>query len=95
MVKIPDDMRQKICVILRQYDVAHAALFGSFARGQAGDESDIDIVVEFRGRRSLLDLAGLKIDLQEALRREVDVVTYNSLHPRIKDTILSEQETLL
>ena len=42
---------------------------------------DIDILVEFESRKSLLDLAGLKIELEEKLKRDVDVLTYKSLHP--------------
>ncbi len=44
---------------------------------------------------SLLDLAGLKIELEEVLRKEVDVLTYNSLHPLLRDRILSEQVVIL
>jgi len=51
--------------------------------------------IEFEGRKSLLDLAGLKLDLQELLRRRVDVLTYKSLHPLLKERILSEQEVIL
>lgn len=70
-------------------------MFGSFVRGEMGEGSDIDILVEFKGEKSLLDLAGLKIELEELLGRKVDVLTYNSLHPLLKDRILSEQEAIL
>lgn len=72
-----------------------AALFGSVARGEATEESDIDLLIEFEGRKSLLDLAGLKLELQELLRRRVDLLTYKSLHPLLKERILSEQEEIL
>ena len=81
--------------ILRRYDVARAALFGSIARGENKKASDIDLLVEFKGQKSLLDLAGLKIALEEALKTKVDVLTYNSLHPLLKDKILSEQKVIL
>jgi predicted nucleotidyltransferase len=90
-----EELREKIIPVLQRYDVARAALFGSFARGEVGEDSDIDILVEFKGEKSLLDLAGLKIELEELLGRKVDVLTYNSLHPLLRDKILSEQEAIL
>ncbi len=64
-------------------------------RGELTDESDIDILIEFEGRKSLLNLVGLKIELEEILKRKVDVLTYKSLHPLLKDRILREQEVIL
>ena len=63
--------------------------------GKMTDESDIDILVEFEGRKGLLDLAGLKLDLEDALGRPVDLLTYRSLHPMLKDRILAEQVPIL
>jgi uncharacterized protein len=83
---------KKIIPILEQNGVTRAALFGSFARGEGGENSDIDLLVEFEKGKSLLDLVGLKIELEEALGREIDVITYNSIHPLLKDSILKEQE---
>ncbi len=59
--------------------------FGSVARGEAGEDSDVDLVVEFEGRKSLLDLIGLKLDLEDNFHRKFDVLTYDSLHPLLKD----------
>ncbi|MEE8167694.1 MAG: nucleotidyltransferase family protein [Candidatus Hydrothermarchaeales archaeon] len=90
-----EEIRKMILPILRRYDVARAAIFGSFVRGESKEGSDIDLLVEFKGEKSLLDLAGLKIALEELLKMKVDVLTYNSLHPLLKETILSEQEVIL
>ena len=90
-----EEVKDKIVPVLRRYDVVHAAVFGSFIRGETKEGSDIDILVEFRGEKSLLDLVGLKIELEEVLGRDVDVLTYNSLHPFIKETILKEQVVIL
>ena len=90
-----EGIRNKILPILRRYDVVRAAIFGSFIRGEMREYSDIDILVEFKGEKSLLDLAGLKIELEELLGKKVDVLTYNSLHPILKHKILSEQEIIL
>lgn len=95
MKKHTQEIRKKILPILRRYDVTRAAIFGSFVRGENREDSDIDLLVEFKGEKSLLDLAGLKIALEELLKRKVDVLTYNSLHPLLKERILSEQEVVL
>jgi hypothetical protein len=90
-----DQLRNKLIDVLKRHDVKKAALFGSVARGEATEESDIDLLIEFEGRKSLLDLAGLQLELQDAVKRQVDVLTYKSLHPRLKDRILREQVMIL
>ena len=81
--------------ILKKHDVKRASLFGSIVREEMTDESDIDILIEFKGEKSLLDLAGLKIALEEALKYKVDVLTYDSIHPLLKEQILNEQVKIL
>jgi len=81
--------------ILKKHDVKRASLFGSIVREEMTDESDIDILIEFKGEKSLLDLAGLKIALEEALKCKVDVLTYDSIHPLLRDQILAEQVGIL
>ncbi len=90
-----NQIKKKILPILRKNDIRRASLFGSFVRGEATEESDIDLLVEFKGEKSLLDLAGLKIELEELLGTKVDVLTYKSLHPLLKDRILREQKAIL
>jgi predicted nucleotidyltransferase len=80
---------------MRRHGVLHASLFGSVARGETRAGSDVDFLVEFERGRSLLDLASLRTDLAAALGRGVDVATSNSLHPRLRDRILSELVPLL
>ncbi len=92
---LSEEIKQKILAVLRRHDVVRAAIFGSFATGLARDDSDFDILIEFGGDKSLLDLAALKIDLEEVLGREVDVVTYRGLHPRIRQRVLREQMPIL
>jgi predicted nucleotidyltransferase len=88
-------VREKIIDILRRNDVRRAAFFGSIVRGEMTEQSDVDLLVEFEGRKSLLDIAGLKIELEDALGRKVDVVTYRSLHPLLQERILAEQVPIL
>jgi len=89
-----EDIKKKVLPVVRKYEVQKAALFGSFVRGEQREDSDIDILVEFKDRESktLLDLVGLELELQEILNRKVDVLTYPSIHPLLKDYILKEQE---
>jgi uncharacterized protein len=88
-------VREKIIDILRRNDVKRASFFGSIVRGELTEGSDIDILVEFEGKKSLLDLAHLKNELEDTINRRVDVLTYKSLHPRLKDRILAEQVQII
>ena len=90
-----DHFKKIILDILKNHEVKRASLFGSIVRGEITYDSDIDILIEFKGKKSLLDLAGLKIELEEKLKRKVDVLTYDSLHPLLKEHILAEQVEIL
>jgi uncharacterized protein len=90
-----EQIKQLIIPALKQHDVAHAAIFGSFAHGEQKENSDVDILVEFNGEKSLFDLVDLELDLGEVLGRPADVVTYDSLHHLIKDIVLHEQVVIL
>ncbi|MFH1371521.1 MAG: nucleotidyltransferase family protein [Planctomycetota bacterium] len=90
-----EQLKKGILPLLERYRVRRASLFGSVARGDDTPTSDIDILVELPDSASLLELAGLKVDLEESLNREVDVLTFDSLHPLLRDRILREQERLL
>ncbi len=95
MKSLIEQLKEKILPVLRRYDVARAAFFGSVATGDFKQDSDIDLLIEFKGEKSLLDLSALKIALEELLEKKVDVLTYNSLHPLLKNRILSEQKVIL
>ena len=90
-----EEIRRKVSPALRKFGVVRAALFGSSARGEATASSDLDFLVELEAGRTLFDLVGLKLELSEILGREADVVTYRSLHPRLRDRVLEEQVSLL
>ena len=85
------DIREAVLPVLKRHGVTRAAIFGSVARGEGRPDSDVDLVVEFEDGRSLLDQAGLRLELEELLGRVADVVTYASLHPRLRERILREQ----
>ena len=89
------EIKKKITPILKKEGVTRAAFFGSVARGEATEKSDIDILVDLPRGKSLFDLAGLQLELTEELGNEVDVITYNSLNPLLKDYILKDQLPIL
>lgn len=82
--------RQEILRIAAQYGARNVRVFGSVARGEADDRSDIDLLVEMEPGRSLLDLGGLQYELERLFGRPVDVVTERGLKARIRDRILRE-----
>ena len=89
------ELTPKIVEILLKNGVAKAGIFGSYARGEETPKSDLDILVEFKGRKSLLDLVGLEQDLEDQLKRKFDVMTYGSLSPYLKEGILREEVRIL
>ena len=78
--------------------LAHGArsvrVFGSYARGEAGPGSDLDLLVDFEPGRSLLDHAALQVELEALLGRPVDVASERGLRPRIRERVLSEARPL-
>jgi len=82
--------RRQILDIAARYGARNVRIFGSVARGQADDQSDIDFLVEMEAGRSLFDLGGMQADLEAALGRPVDVVTEKGLKARIRNQVLRE-----
>jgi uncharacterized protein len=82
--------RNEILHVAARHGAHHLRLFGSMARGEADERSDIDFLVELEKGRSLLDLGGLLMDLQDLLGRRVDVFTAKSLKARIRNRVLEE-----
>lgn len=85
-----DELQEKVSAPMRRRGVVRAGVFGSVARGNAGEESDIDFLVELEKGRSLVDLAGLRLDLRDVLGRDVNIATPGSLHPKLRERILGE-----
>jgi uncharacterized protein len=82
--------REDILRIAAKHGAREVRVFGSVARGDARPESDVDFLVEFEPGRSLLDHAGLLLELEQLLGREVDVVTNRGLRHRIRERVLRE-----
>lgn len=82
--------RRTVARLAAKHGVRRLRLFGSAARGEDAPGSDLDLLVDFAGPHDLLDLAGLKADLEEALACKVDATTPAGLHPRLRAGILQE-----
>lgn len=78
--------------ILLKYGVTKSDLFGSFARGDYNDQSDVDVLIDLPKNMSLFGLATLQSELKENLGRDVDVVTYDSVNKYVKKYVF--QNTL-
>lgn len=82
--------RREILRIAAKYGARNVRVFGSVARGDAGEHSDVDFLIDLEPGRTLFDMGGLLMELQELLGREVDLVTEPSLKLRIRDRVLRE-----
>lgn len=72
------------------YGASNVRIFGSIARGEGDEKSDLDFLVDLDPERNLLDLGGLLMDLQTLLGCRVDVVPSDSVRERIRDRVLKE-----
>ena len=86
--------REQILKIAAKHGARKVWVFGSVARGEADERSDVDFLVEMEPGRSLLDMGGLLMELRELIGRDVDVVTERGLKPRIPARVLREAVAL-
>lgn len=90
-----DQIKEKAVPILKAAGVTRSSLFGSYVRGEQNQDSDIDILVDLPHNATLIDLVGIEQDLEEQLQKNVDVITYKSICPLLKDSILNNQYPIL
>ena len=84
------ERRDEIMEVARARGATRVRVFGSVARGDATERSDLDFLVDLEAGRTLLDLGGLLMDLQDLLQRDVDVVTERGLRPRVAERVLAD-----
>ena len=92
-VSYPFDV-PRLIDICRQNDVSMVGVFGSVARGEAKKKSDIDLIVRFSKRKSLLALVRLERELTEALGKKVDLLTEAAISPYLREQILKEMQVV-
>jgi hypothetical protein len=86
--------REDILRLAAKHGARNVRVFGSVARGEADENSDLDLLVDLDSDRSLLDHAALWLELQELMGRKVDVVTERSLKPLLRRRVLREAKPL-
>jgi len=92
--EIIQDRKEQILALAAKYGASNIRIFGSVANGTADENSDIDFLVDMEKGRSLFDLGGLLMDLQELFNRKVNVVTEKGLHERIRERVIRQAITL-
>jgi len=85
---------EKLIEICHQNDVAMLGIFGSMARGEATEDSDVDLLVKFSKRKSLLSLVRLEREMSMVLGRKVDLLTEAAISPYLRDTIKRELKVI-
>jgi hypothetical protein len=86
--------RNEILTIAAHHGAKNLRIFGSLARGEASETSDVDVLIKLEPGRSLLDIIALKQDLEDLLGCAVDVVTEEAVSPYIRDQVLKEAVSL-
>jgi len=82
--------RAEILDLAMRHGAKDVRVFGSLSLGEGREDSDLDLLVTLGEGRSLLDLVGLKQDLEDLVKRQVDVVTEQALSPYLREHVLSE-----
>jgi len=91
---VPENIRDRTIEYLTENGAKRIALFGSYVNGEAGRESDLDILAEFSVRKSLLQLVRLERELSELVGIKVDLLTEASISPHLIDGIKKEMEVI-
>lgn len=84
------ERRSEIESIARPHGASRVRVFGSVARGDASERSDLDLLVDLDEDRNLFDLGALLMDLRDLLRCEVDIATERNLRPRVAERVLAD-----
>ena len=88
--KLLNRHREAILEIARRYGVHDIRIFGSLARGESNESSDLDLIVRFEPGRSLFDHGGLIMDLRDLLGVKVDVISEGGMRPRFRRHVMKE-----
>ena len=104
MIYTLDEIKKRILPVIEKYDIPAMYLFGSYARGEATEESDLDFLVDTTGTNltSLLSLGALYCDLEEVFQKNIDLITVRSVMQNaetesersFRDTVIRERVKL-
>jgi len=89
-----DKIMDKLVSILKKHGAKKIEIFGSYARGEQKETSDLDVIVEFEKRKSLLELVGIEQELEDALGIKVDLLTRASISPYLIGRIEKESKVV-
>jgi len=89
-----DKIIDKLVSILKKHGAKKIEIFGSYARGEQKETSDLDVIVEFEKRKSLLELVGIEQELEDVLGIKVDLLTRASISPYLIERIEKESKVV-
>ena len=92
-MNLANSEKEKIIEICKRNDISYCALFGSFARGEATEKSDIDLLVRFSKPKGW-NWISAALEIEDALGKKVDLVTENTLSPYIKDNVFKDLQVI-
>jgi predicted nucleotidyltransferase len=95
MILTIEEIKEKIRPVCERYKIKRLFLFGSYARGEATEESDVDVHVQTSKDMGLIELSGFRLCLEEALGKEVDVITCIPHEYKIFKKYVEREEQLL
>jgi len=90
-----EKIKKKIIPVLREYKVTQAGIFGSYARGEQKNNSDIDILIEINDKAGLIEIIKLKGLLQKVTKKKVDLVEYETIRKELREQILNDEIRIL
>jgi len=90
-----DKIIEKLIYILKKHGAKKIEIFGSYARGEQRETSDLDVIVEFEKRKSLLELVGIEQELEDCLGIKVDLLTEAFISPYLIEKIKKESKVVL
>jgi len=82
-----DEIKKRFEKVAKKYEIEEAYLFGSYARGDATKKSDVDIFIKEGKIQSLLQLCGFRLDVQDALKKEIDIVLEDGANTELEKNI--------
>ena len=81
--------------VLKEFSITKASLFGSYARGEQNENSDVDLLIDTNGKLNLFDILRLENKLKETISKKVDIVEYNAIKSSIREQVLKEAIQIL